>query len=268
MEIAPFDSTLQARKSWVFFRDAIVFLTSGVRTSSSYPVETIVEQRPLRGSWPLVVDGVPAGAAAGGGAVRWAAAERIGWYFPHAQNVRFTTASRTGSWSDLGSAASGEVTKNVLTILVDHGAAPADASAAYVVVPGVTPEAMAQWAAAPPVEILANDATVAAARDRRDGAIGAAFWRAGAIGGIAVDRPVVVFRSGDTKSASIAVSDPARRSTTVRLTLDGAWRVAQSDRRVTSTRAWGKTVLDIELVSGRATNVMLESAARRRVVRR
>lgn len=268
MELAPYDASLQARKSWVFFRDAIVFLASGIAASSGYPVETIVEQRPLRGAYPLIVDGVPAGAAAAGGAVRWAAAERIGWFFPTPQTVRFAAETRSGSWSDLGTAASGQVTREILTIRLEHGVAPADESAAWVVVPGITPEAMGQWAAAPPIEILANDANVAAARDRRDGAIGATFWRAGSVAGIAADRPAVVFRSGDALSSAIAVSDPARLSGTVRVTLDGGWRVTESDRRVSATRLWGKTVLEVEVSGGRTTNVELESTARRRVVRR
>ncbi|HSN68895.1 MAG TPA: polysaccharide lyase family 8 super-sandwich domain-containing protein, partial [Thermoanaerobaculia bacterium] len=266
MELAPFDSTLEARKSWIFFDDSIVFLASGIRATSSYPVETIVEQRPLRGVHPLFVDGAAAASAAGGRAVRWAAAEKIGYFFPEGQDVRFEASARTGSWSDLGSAASGSSTQSLLTILIDHGIAPVDASAAYVIVPATAPDAMARWAAAPPVEILANDATVAAARDRRDGSVGATFWRAGSVAGMAVDRPVVVFRSGDTRASALSVADPARKSTVVRVILDGAWRVTASDRRVTSSRVRGKTLLDVELSGGRTTNVALESAARRRAV--
>lgn len=269
MELAPFDSTLEARKSWIFFRDSIVFLTSGIRASSSYAVETVVEQRPLRGLHPLVIDGAPATSAAGGRSVRWAAAEKIGWFFPTGQDVRFDTSSRTGSWSDLGSAASGSTTQSFLTILLEHGIAPADASAAYVVVPAITPDGMQQWAAEAPVEILANDATAAAARDRRDGSVGATFWRAGSVAGIAVDRPAVVFRSGDARAATISVSDPSRRSTTVRVVLDGGWRVVRSDRKaITSSPFRGKTAIDIELSGGRTTNVALESTARRRLARR
>jgi hypothetical protein len=268
MEVSPVDSTLDARKSWIFFRDAVVFLASGIRTSSTYPVETIVEQRPLRGTSPLIVDGAVAATAAGGRSVRWAAAERIGYFFPTGQDVRIFSGPRTGSWSALGTAATGDATKQMLTILIEHGAAPSDASASYIVVPAISAAAMESWAAQQPIEILANDATVAAARDRRDGSVGATFWRAGSVGGISVDRPSVVFRSGEGRAIALAVADPSRKATVVRVVLDGAWRVASSDRKVTSGRVRGKTILDVEVSGGRTTNVALESTARRQTARR
>lgn len=267
MKLAPADSTLEAQKAWVFFDDAIVFLASDVRAWAGAPVETIVDQRPVLTSGPLTIDG-RAVEALDAQPVRWTAGESVGWFFPRPQNVRVEDRIRTGSWSDLGSAANGSTTKRIRTILIEHGSSPAGGSAEYIAVPGADASRMAAWAAADPIEIVRNDAQIGAARDRRTGALGIAFWTAGSLGDLTVNRPALVWRIAREGRMELSIAEPARTAASVELSIAGSWKVASAPVGATASASRGVTRLVVPVSGGRTASVVLEPAGRRRAVRR
>ena len=241
MELAPLGSTLIAKKSWFFFDDAIVFLTNGITATGTNRVETIVNQ------WPL---SDPTAPLAGNGTT-WTVADRIGYWFPTPTLVTTTRESRSGTWAALGG--STDTTprqKTFLTLYIDHGVAPVNARAEYVIVPNVTPAAMQSWIASSPLTILANNGITSAVRNNRDGATGIAFWSAGSVDGIQSDTAAVVYtKMVGTKlhvwfadpnhlvNGSTRITVPGRYSTT-----DVAATAGESNTTMTIPRSGGNTV--------------------------
>ncbi|HEX2834460.1 MAG TPA: polysaccharide lyase family 8 super-sandwich domain-containing protein [Thermoanaerobaculia bacterium] len=257
MELAPLGSLLAAKKAWFFFDDAIVFLTNSILSPGGNRVETIVNQ------WPLV--------NANSQLVRngdWAYLENVGYWFPTPVDLQTSRETRSGSWAALGgSADTTEVSKPIVTMWLDHGVNPTGASAEYVIVPNVTQSQMASWAASRPLSILANNDTLSAVRDIRNGNLGITFWRAGAIDGISSSAAAVVYVTQNTTARTLAISaaDPnAAVSGTFTITLPGAW---YSDT-VPVTRTSRGTVLTFAKNGGQTTTVTLKAGlAKKRAVR-
>ncbi|HVR43430.1 MAG TPA: polysaccharide lyase family 8 super-sandwich domain-containing protein [Thermoanaerobaculia bacterium] len=267
MELAPADSTLEVRRAWFLLSDAIVSLASGVRATTGAAVETIVDQRPLRGGEGLVIDGVAR--SAGGAVVGWAAGEGIGYVFPRSQSVTIADEMRSGSWASLGTAAAHEVTRAIRSVVIAHGVSPRGDTAEYVLLPGANAAQTALWAAESPIEVLRNDELAAAVRDRRDGATGIVFWAAATVEGVSVDAPSIVFLARRGGRMSLALAEPARKNATIRLALEGRWSIAGSGAQATLVESSpAATEIEVAVSGGRTSTIELESSARRRLVRR
>jgi hyaluronate lyase len=157
-------------------------------------------------------------------------------------------------------------TKPFVTMYFDHGVAPVNASAEYVIVPNISSSAMASWAASRPLSILANNDAVSAVRDNRNGNLGITFWRAAAIEGIQASAPAVVYITRDADTMHVWATDPnANASGSFTLTIPGNWRTTYA----ASTRTVRWTTLTIPRNSGQTTHVVLRSGPmKRRTVRR
>ncbi|HYC59537.1 MAG TPA: polysaccharide lyase family 8 super-sandwich domain-containing protein [Thermoanaerobaculia bacterium] len=252
MELAPLQSALIARKSWFFFDDAIVFLTNSITSTSTNRIETIVNQ------WPLLNANAQLARRDD-----WAVLENVGYWFPTPVDLKVTRESRTGTWASLGGSADATPhTKSFVTMWLDHGTSPVNASAEYVIVPNMTSTSMAAWAASRPLSIVANNDTVSAARDHRTGALGIAFWRAGAVEGIQSSAAAVVYITTPTSTTMrIDAADPnANASGTLQLTLPGAWRTSD----VASFRNTRSTMLTIPRKSGETVTIHLQKVQGRR----
>jgi len=242
MDLAPLGSAVRARRTWFFFDDAIVFLTNGITSPSSNRVETIVQQWPLRNPSSPLVSGP-----------NWSFAEGVGYWFADPSNLQTRRETRSGTWASLGgSSDSTPRTSTFLTMWLDHGTAPTNATAEYAIVPSTTAEAMRAWAAAPPLSILANNSVASAVRDRRTGATGIAFWSAGSVDGIESTAQAVVYLTDDGKTVDLWAADPNANATgTFRITLPGRFTGSGA---TASTRS---TTVDIPRAAGRPTHVVL-----------
>lgn len=200
MDYAPLNSTLTARKSWFFFDDAIVFLTSGI--ASVNPAETIVAQQP-GGAFAHEAD--------------WYLVGGVGYWFPSGGSIHAQPVTRSGTWAALGASTDATPhTSTFFTLWLDHAA---DNSASYVVLPEASAGTMRNWSATRPLQIIANDAGAAAVRDTRDGALGIVFWRAGiSVEGITSTLPCVVWL---TRDGLLSAADPTNGSGTFTLTVNG-----------------------------------------------
>jgi chondroitin AC lyase len=251
MELAPLNSSLTGRKAWFFFDDAIVFLTSGITATNPNRVETIVNQWPLLSAASQLARGSD-----------WAQLENVGYWFPTPANLKTAREERSGTWAALG--ASDDATPHTnpfVTIWIDHGVAPVNASAEYAIVPNVSAAAMQQWAASRPLSILANNDRVAAVRDNRTGAIGITFWSAGSsIDGIQSDSQAVVY----FKDHDLWAADPNGTATgSFNVTIPGRFTA-----NVPSTTTLNSTTLRIARASGQTTHVVLKPMpVKRRAVR-
>jgi chondroitin AC lyase len=253
MELGPLGSKLTARKSWFFFDDAIVFLTNGITSPSANRVETVVNQWPLLNASSQLMKRDD-----------WAWLENVGYWFPaSAANLKVARETRTGTWAALGgSSDTTEHTRPLVTLWLDHGTTPVNATAEYVIVPAISQAAMTAWAASRPISILANNEVVSAARDTRTGALGIIFWRAGAIEGIQSNSAAVVYlTTPDANTLSIDTADPnANVSGTFQLTIPGQWRTTDAP----STVSLRSTTLTIPRNGGQTTSVELTRLPGRR----
>ncbi|OIK00385.1 lyase [Streptomyces sp. MUSC 14] len=253
-------STLVAKKSWFFLDDTVVCLGAGITCTDGAAVETTVDNRNLgaTGNAPFTVDGtvepaaLPWSAALTG--AQWAHLGGHGGYvFPGGAHVRALREARDGSWSTINTGgATTVVNRTYLTLYVDHGTDPVDASYAYLLLPGATAArtraraANAQW-----LTVLANSPSQQGVSVRSLGFTGVNFWFGGTVGTLTASDPccVMISERGDG-TAVIAVSDPMRMRTALTLT----WRRAVAE--VTSapaTLASAATGTALSLVFGDLT---------------
>jgi chondroitin AC lyase len=254
MELAPLSSVLTAKKAWFFFDDSIAFLTNSIRSTSGNRVETVVNQVSTSSTLTRRDD--------------WAHLDNVGYWFPAAaSSLQTSRESRSGTWASLGGSSDTTLfTKPFVTMWLDHGAAPVNAGAEYVIVPNVTLSAMAAWAASRPLSILVNTDLVSAVRDNRNGNLGIAFWRAASIDGIQSSSAAVVYLTGNSDVMHVWAADPNATATgTFTLTIPGNWQTTD----VPSTRSIRSISLTIPRNTGQTTHVTLtKGPVKRRTVRR
>ena len=239
MDYAPLNENLLAKKSWFFFDDSIVFLTSGILSTSGNHVETVVQQ------WPLADPNAPLAQGSG-----WMECEGVGYWFPKGGDIRMTRAPHSGTWAALGASTDTTPhTNTFLNITIDHGTYPSGADDAWVIVPATTASGMSAWAASNPLLIEANTTSVAAVRDRRTNALGIVYWTASSIDGISSDLPATVYVVPNGSKLEVYASDPTNGSGTYHLTFpslyttkDAPYAIGYRSTTVTLARAAGNTV--------------------------
>ncbi|MFZ2490834.1 MAG: polysaccharide lyase family 8 super-sandwich domain-containing protein [Thermoanaerobaculia bacterium] len=259
MELAPLGSSLFARKAWFFFDDSILFLTNSITSPSAYPVETVVNQWPLRDASATIA----AGREPGGD---WSVLDGIGYWSPTPGAIRTERTTRSGTWAALGGTTDTTAhTKHFATMTISHGANPVNATAEYAIIPNATATTMRNRAAAPPLQIISNDDTVSAARDWRSGTLGIAFWRAAAIEGISSDSAAVVLVTRRANGLEICAADPNAATTgSFRITIPGRYAVAGAP----AISDYRSTTITIPRASGRTTHVILtQTTSKTRAVR-
>ncbi len=222
------NNRLSVKKSWFFFDDEVVCLGSGIGKSltSSAPVETIVDQRPLSSANATITvfDGSSKSTAFANGtthspSARWIHGEEMGYYFPNTPTVKFIKQDKSGNWNRVNGSSSVPVTVPLLSLYLDHGSSPTGASYAYAVYPKKSEPQMESLSASTPITILRHDNTVHAVRDNSSGAEGYVFWNAGTFEDITVDKPCVLLVQKSGSLLTFRLSDPAQTPGPVTLTL-------------------------------------------------
>lgn len=265
-------SSLEARKGWFFFPDAVVCLGSGITATDGRPCETVVESARLDepGDAVLSVDG----AAVPGGA--WKAdlsrartvhlagsrPERgIGWWFPSAPGgLGGERARRSGSWKNAGKKESeAPLERWWFEMRLAHGTDPKDAGYQYAVLPGLAPEALQTFAARPSIGILACTPAAHAVSDGRHGILGAILWEAGRAGPVSADAPCIVLLQEDPSGLAVAVSEPTQLRDRLTVVLDRkAGRPKSGDPRIRVAKAEPLTLeVDAKGALGRSLSVEL-----------
>jgi hypothetical protein len=187
-----------ARKSYHFFDRGFVALGSGITSTAPHPehvVTTVLQWATPTGQEKLVLSGDRVVAEIQGEAswenVSWAWIDGVGCVFPTPVTLH---GHRRGK---------------LVTLWLDHGADPRDASYAYIVLPQVERPALDEFMKNPTVRIRQHDAVAHAVEDTSGaGAAGIVFWQAGTAGAIAASAPAVVrvrqYRSKGNLDVSVA----------------------------------------------------------------
>lgn len=283
-------TTLTGKKSWFMFGDKIIALGSGIANTDGRSVETIVENRKLNaaGSNALTINGTTMPATMGWSAttagVQWAhlagsvSGSDIGYYFPAPVSLGGLRETRSASWQAINTGQSATpVSNRFLSLALSHGAGPANATYAYVVLPNLTAAQTASYAAAPTVTVLENSADAHAVKDSNGGVVGINFWNDvsktvsdGAGAYITSNRKasVTVIEAGG--ELHLGVSDPTQKNTgTINLELQrAAWQVISADAGVTVTQLSPtiKLTVNVNAAAGKSFAVKLALAQNRTLV--
>jgi hyaluronate lyase len=260
MGLAPGGQTLRAHKSWFCIDDAIVCLGAGITSSGGYDVETVVENRSIgqNGTLPLTVDGTDLTTVSSTPQTftpAWAAIDGVcGYVFPAGGAVSVLREDRSGQWTDMDLRGVYEddatYTRRFITLWIDHGTNPANASYAYVQLPGATARDTARFASGNPVRILSNTSAVQAVAHPSLGLVMATFWAAGApaVAGVSMDQTGSVILSRQRNGISVAISVPNQQvSGDVTVTLDlPVGHYVGGDPGVQTARDGGSTTVTVD----------------------
>ncbi|MFI0238573.1 polysaccharide lyase 8 family protein [Streptomyces sp. NPDC016845] len=219
-DVRGLSSTLRAKKSWFFLDDAVVCLGAGITSADGAGVESVLDTRNLgaAGTARLTVDGRAQPPRHPWNATfpraRWAhVAGHGGYVFPGGTSLTALREERTGTWKSINGGGSADpVTRRYVSLLADHGTDPADASYAYLLMPGASePRTAARALDRNWLHIDANSGACQGVRVPSLGFTGATFWEPGTVGLVTVDAPLIVqIREKRDGTATVTVADPNR----------------------------------------------------------
>lgn len=228
MDFKAWNSTLVAKKSWFMFDDEVVALGAGITNTDTRTIETIVENRKINGSGnnALKVNGTAKSTALGWtetmSAVDWVhlagnvAGSDLGYYFPGTATVKGLREARTGAWSAINNGGSTTpVTRNYLTLWLDHGHNPSGQTYSYVLLPNKTSSQVSGYAANPDITILENTAAAQAVRENTLNLTAVNFWddATKTVDAITSNRKASVMTRVTGTQLEVTVADPTQANT-------------------------------------------------------
>lgn len=282
MRFTGMGTDLTGRKSWFLFGNKLIALGSSITSTSGRSIETIVENRKLNnsGTNTLTVGGAAKSSSIGWSEtmsnVSWAhlqgsvTGSDIGYYFPGSTAVTGLREVRSGAWSDINTGGStASITNHFLSLAINHGNSPTDASYAYVLLPGRTAAETAAYASNPDIIVLENSTTAQAVKDLTEQAVGINFWtntaKTVAVNGtnyITSNKQASVLITEKNNQIELVVSDPTQSNTgSISLELNksaSAILSADSGITVTQTSPTIKLTIQVNGANGAAFRTILQ----------
>lgn len=121
---------LKALKSWIFTQEFILCQGSGIGSDSTYAVTTSIEQRLQRGELTVVNKK---------NALPRYFHDKTGYILLEPATVTATVQTQSGQWKDvMNMYPEGIIQKEVVSIYINHGVRPANASYQYLILPNTT----------------------------------------------------------------------------------------------------------------------------------
>ena len=228
---------LRARKAWFFWNEQYVCLGAGIRDPNA-DVATSINQTRLNGAVQTSRGPLSAGETDLIG-VSWVSHDDV-IYEIRDGAPRLSADERTANWKALGAYDKVE-TGGVFDLWLDHGVAPQNATYAYIVRPGATPDFDRA-----DVTIVANTPALQAVWQSEMSALGAVFYEAGEVVGPAfrarVDQPCLLLcraRGGDIE---VSLSNPNNQELQVNLELTRGAQTARATIELPSGARAGSSV--------------------------
>jgi chondroitin AC lyase len=205
---------LSGRKFWACDGDVIVCLLSDLSASgANQPVRTALDQCRLRGEVTVCDPSGMQREFAGSEtnlSLRWV--HHAGFAYAPLNDLKLSIRAgpAIGSWNSINRAFStNDVTVPVFLAVLEHGSKPSAANGGFVIV-STSVVGVERIFSNPSWHVLRNDSVVQAV-EFDDGAIMAAFHKAGELGGgksrLAVDKPCIVLKRDDR----VWICDPNRQ---------------------------------------------------------
>ncbi len=157
---------VDAKKSYFFFDDEVVALGAGLKSVSSNPLYTSINQSNLDGDVTYSVGGeiktLEAETKLTIENAEWVYHDNIGYITPGEQKISFANKSQTGNGLRIGDEREPYETKEIFSAGIEHGVNPKNGTYTYILVPGESIEYVSEYAKAPKVQILRNDTEIQA----------------------------------------------------------------------------------------------------------
>lgn len=220
----------RVQKAWFFFDNEVVCLGAGIRSTSSAPIFTTINQC-LAADKKVTLASKKKQEDIGKGTFeysspQWVLHNQIGYLFPEGGTISVGNQTQTGNWYDINNTASKEIQKKeVFTIGFNHGKQPSNGSYAYIVVPGKnTPQEMETYRKAGAIEILANTKDMQVVRNKQLGIWQMVFYQAGEFKNkditVRVDKGcALMIKDTNKKEASLHIADPAQTQSNIAVTI-------------------------------------------------
>jgi hyaluronate lyase len=126
---------------------------------------------------------------------------------------------------------------------IDHGKNPTDATYAYAILPYASQEKIDTYAKNPDVEIIANNKSVQAVRERGLNISCFAFYEAADVAGVCVDGSCLITLTADT----VCVSDPTHELERLVVVLDKELKIVNKAPNMQVLVSGGRTEMSIDL---------------------
>jgi chondroitin AC lyase len=218
-----------AKKSWFFFENEVVCLGAGISSAQSEGITTSVNQSWLYGDIQVknggnisTIDNA-ANSATSFTSPQWVLHDTVGYFFPAGGNITVSNKVQSGSWNRINTGYSATaLSGSVFNMWLNHGAAPANASYAYIVAPNLGTAANMDSYDVSNIDIMSNTATVQAVRNKALKIWQLVFYTAGTFGKdgifVKVDRPcVVMLKDVDGANVTVHVADPGQTATVIKM---------------------------------------------------
>ncbi len=222
---------LTASKAWFFFDKAYVALGAGITLmgDSEHGVATDVNQPLLKGEVLTNQSGgpIPVGTHTyDASRPVWIYHNHVGYVLPAHTKLSLFTGPRTGKWSDIGAGSSEPTTVPVFDLWIDHGHSPLNATYQYIVLPGVSPDQIAERARSTNLDVLSNTASIQAVYNKALKLVEIAFRQPGTLatplGPVEVDHSCLLMVSPAAGGGwKVSASNPENQPLTLHVSLKG-----------------------------------------------
>ena len=210
------DYGVHAKKAWFFFDDEIVCLGSNIRSYTTNPILTTIDQTTLGDNFKVFKKEKSEH-------IEWIINNETTYLFPRKNELQYTAGVQKGSWYEINNTQSShQVSKKVMTAWFDHGIKPDNASYEYIVVPGISNEAQLKDYNQKDIEVLYNEASIQAAKSNQLSLLQMIFYEAGTFQHegikIRVDAPcALMLNYKDPGNPEVYISDPSQTRNKIQL---------------------------------------------------
>lgn len=210
-----------AKKSWFWFDEEWVALGAGIQSNHEAPIVTGVNQ--CRQIGDVIVDGrLFSNAQKTLNNPSWVMHDSVAYIFPEKQQVEIKAEIQEGNLQSIyGLGIDSVYAPQVFSLWFDHGKNPKDKSYSYMVSPGKTSEAIADYVQKLTINILSNTSLIQAVTNKGLQLTGIVFYEPGEFSdtgmSIKVNEPCLVLV--DQNKGVITVSDPTAKLRNVNISI-------------------------------------------------
>jgi chondroitin AC lyase len=206
--------SIHAHKAWFYFDNEFVALGTGIASYSQQVVNTTLNQTLLKGD--VYADGkvIPNGDHFLT-SVSWLLHDGVGYILNPSSDLTVRIGPQFGSWGGINVQypKTASTSQAVLSVWINHGIRPKNASYEYIVVPGTDEQRLSEYANHPPVHTIVNSEDIQAVRHETLGISQVVFYSPGHLIlskqlKVTVDEPCIVQIREMSKGLEIAASSP------------------------------------------------------------
>lgn len=256
MSLNPVGYKLKAQKAWFFFENEIVCLGSGIRGNDDIDVETIIENRLVSENSRFTVCGNESDT---GYDVRGAYLDGdydIAYVFPETQHVYVRREMRTGKWDNVRQDGI-EHKEMYVTMWINHGKNPHDASYEYILLPRCSEADYKKYISENNTEIVENSPWIQCVKKNNITGIIFLKDKTRSMEGVLCDKKCIVMLE-QNRNMTLAVTDPTQMQTNIYIELDySAEDVLTADAEITVRQLKPNIQLDVntENLKGRTVSI-------------